>query len=195
MCDKKYKIDRETFSQLYEYVFTEQFEMCGQLKKNQENELKINNIESGNMRADKSGDMRHSCQASNIDNLPYYFHTHPFESRSYPSSEDILKLLKRPHKYIVSIIATRWGIYILRQSEQSLKNPLKDETNQITTKKKISDIIRWIGQIENNKGYKNNNYERELTTVELNEINKNITNLINLTYLKIKFCTWSSLDL
>jgi hypothetical protein len=193
MSDIQYKLHIETCRQLYEYVFTEKFEICGHLKKNQENELKINNIEIGNMREDKKGDKRQSCKANNIDKLPYYFHTHPVKSRSYPSSEDILSLLKHPYKYRVSIIATRWGIYILRQSDYSLNNPLKYNIEYM--KKEVSNIIRWIGKIENDKGFKNNIYEKELTEDELNEINKNINDLINLTYLKIKFVKWSLLDL
>jgi hypothetical protein len=195
MCDTTYRLSRDTFTQLHEYVFTDKFEICGHLKKDGDNELKINNSEQGNMIADEYGDMRESCKAININKSPYYFHTHPIISRSYPSSEDITNILKHPQKYEVSVIATRWGIYMLKKSFYVLNNPLKDKNKLKIMKKDISNIIRWIGKIENDKGFKQDIYEKRLTTIELNEINKYINELIKLTNISIKFCPWNELGL
>jgi hypothetical protein len=61
----------------------------------------------------KTEDGRNACRHKKNDSL--IWHTHPYSAHSYPSHEDIFKVLKyreKPEKYVrKSIIFTRWGVW------------------------------------------------------------------------------------
>lgn len=61
------------------------------------------------------GKVRGACRfiTKNGENDPFIFHSHPMHLRSYPSPEDLIKVLS--HREIrASLIGTRWGLWIIR---------------------------------------------------------------------------------
>jgi proteasome lid subunit RPN8/RPN11 len=90
------------------------YEVCGFLKRNRiDNYLELD--EQKNITTDLS---RKNCQLKKIKRMIY--HTHPLTSKSYPSVEDVLKIVKLKNKIIkVSIIFTRWGIWELHCDNKS----------------------------------------------------------------------------
>ena len=93
-------------------------EICGFLKKDKfSNYLKLD--EQENVSTDFT---RKSCKTRRHKKMIY--HTHPFASKSYPSIEDIFKIIKMKNKIIkVSIIFTRWGIWQLNCNKKTTKIP------------------------------------------------------------------------
>ena len=99
--------------------------------------------------------IRHSCQHKVYSK--YIWHTHPTVAKSYPSSEDIIKVVKsRTSKEIinVSIIFTEWGIWVIRavkksqQLSQYLKAKLKEPGNIIYNITKSSKNIAPLKHIK-----------------------------------------------
>lgn len=69
----------------------------------------------------KIEDSRNIC-VNNTNYHPIIWHTHPFDMKSYPSMEDIRKILKLKSGYNpkVSLIFTKWGIWKLWAGKKGL---------------------------------------------------------------------------
>ena len=196
MCDSKYKIEFETLQQMKKYVFEEKEEIClifDKLDILGEKILALN-IDSLSKGIAKSERERAMCNYKEGFHHHYLFHSHPILSRSYPSMEDIKKVLKS--KYImVSAVATRWGLYTIKPTSQSHKIAHKwDDKASEYFSNQIRKVVDLIGIMENKIGYKNGNL-RIITKDEENELQKIISSLNKLTGLEIKFCSWTSLNL
>jgi hypothetical protein len=107
-------IDSVDIEKVRQFLIIEE-EKCGYLVSNGENRLVLtDNGLSGN-------DGRHLCNY-----MPpyqkYIWHTHPNITQSYPSTEDILKIITPRTKNVVnnSIIFTRWGLWELSSKFKSL---------------------------------------------------------------------------
>ena len=100
-------------------------EVCGFLKSNRsDNYLELD--EQENISKDYT---RNSCQTKKYKRMIY--HTHPFVSKSYPSIEDIFKIVKLKNKIIkVSIIFTTWGIWEL-QCDKKIDKISKEIINKV----------------------------------------------------------------
>jgi len=197
MCDEKYKLYDETLSQFKKYVTEYNYEICANLNKIDKNNEKILLIDKNSIMAGTSKDDsgRALCVWKNKDNLTYLFHSHPINSRSYPSMEDVIKVLKR-NSVFFSSIGTRWGLYVIKPTMKSFQIAKDWETYNL--EKQYSPIILYhlnkIGIIENDLGYKKglypdlNNYQIQIIKDILVDIEKSV-------YLSIKFCPWNSLNL
>lgn len=83
-----------------------------------------------------SNDSRRSCKHKYY--LSQIFHTHPYTSKAYPSTEDIIKVLKNDKIYL-SYVITSWGIYgIYFSFKEKDKNTLNILSKEIT---KINDDL------------------------------------------------------
>jgi hypothetical protein len=83
---------------------------------------------------------RRACVSDNNHN--YIWHTHPYVSKSYPSAEDVRKVLrvrsKHPNNPRVSVIFTKWGVWKIAvehkvKLSQELKEFIIEELNTIAT--------------------------------------------------------------
>jgi len=192
MCDDKYILDFKTLSQMKDDVFNKPVEICAFLNKD---EIKILTIDkkSITLGTSKSEGKRASCNYMEKYRGNYIYHSHPKESRSYPSSEDIIKVLKSD-KLMFSIIATRWGEYIIKQTNKyQLEASLWSENKQQKYKEQITRYIDRIGIMENDKGYKEGIYD-DLYQDEEESIHKVLKKIVDLTNLRIKFCSWNILN-
>ncbi len=196
MCDSKYKIEFETLQQMKKYVFEEKEEICLIFYKLDilgEKILSLN-MDSLSKGIAKSERERAFCNYKEGFHHHYLFHSHPILSRSYPSMEDIRKVLKS-NSIMVSAIATRWGLYTIKPTEKSRKIAYKwNEQAHEYFSKNILKLVDQIGMIENRIGYKTGNL-RFLTRDEEREIQNVISYLSQLTGLEIQFCSWTSLNL
>ena len=119
---------------------------------------------------------RNSCKTKG--NRKMIYHTHPFVSKSYPSIEDILKIIKLKNKIIkVSIIFTRWGIWELHCSKKIDKIP----------KEIINDVDKQLTNIYHNQ----NKGKGELRSKPLlkKSIN-NINDILSEYDFKMYFSEW-----
>jgi hypothetical protein len=57
----------------------------------------------------ETGKKRNTCQHVEYDRV--IWHSHPYTAKSYPSAEDVIKIMK--NNIYISIIFTRWGIWQL----------------------------------------------------------------------------------
>jgi hypothetical protein len=189
-------IEPNTLEKMKNFVTEEKEELCFILDKVEEYDKKILRLNLNSMLRGtrKEEGRRASCKFSNKYPNIYLFHTHPFLSRSYPSAEDVIKVLKS-ETIMVSVIATRWGIYTLKPTSKSRKIAL-NWTDKLHDKfsKNILRIVDQIGIIENDIGYKTGNL-RLLNSTEEKEINDIISLLENLSQVEIKFCSWTLLNL
>jgi len=129
------------------------------------------------------------------------WHTHPNNSKSYPSVEDIIKMLKpRPNPNPMdSLIICRWGIWEFNaKNKQSVDMPemirlLEHYLNQIG-KEAFNEWKRITGKTDENE-YRNNRVD--LTTGILNTINTNISKLntkLHMFQFNINFTSWETLE-
>jgi hypothetical protein len=196
MCDSKYMIEPNTLEKMKNFITEEKDELCFILDKVEESDKKILrlNLNSMSRGTRKEEGKRASCNFSNKYPNVYLFHTHPFLSRSYPSMDDVIKVLKSKI-IMVSVIATRLGIYTIKPTSKSRKiaynwtDKLRDKFS-----KDILRIVDEIGIIENDIGYKTGNL-RLLNSTEEKEINDIILLLENVSQMEIKFCSWTLLNL
>lgn len=198
MCEKEYILSKDTLNTIYEHVFDAGSELCSYLELKSGKELKIivDTLTQGDIQNN-----RKTCK--NIGKSSgFLYHSHPFSSRSYPSAEDIVKVLKYDFK--VSIIATRWGIY-------TIKNPIKEKIDEDEEDYYLSRILKnvnVIGRMENKKGFLSEKYlkpedfkgdfhskyyVKTLTDNEINLIRDELENIHRFTRLTLSFCPWSYL--
>ena len=119
---------------------------------------------------------RNNCQTRKYKKMIY--HTHPFVSKSYPSMEDILKIIKMKNKIIkVSIIFTRWGIWELNCNKKSDNIP--------------KEIIIKVNEQLTNIYQSQNNGKCELRSKSL--LQKSINNINKILFIydfKLYFSEW-----
>jgi len=108
-----YYISTDNLESIYAELEDRDYEICGFLKSNRENKY-LELDEQENISTDFT---RKSCQTRKYKMI---YHTHPLSSKSYPSSEDIFKIVKLKNKIIkISVIFTRWGIWELYCNKKS----------------------------------------------------------------------------
>lgn len=163
-------ISTEELEGIYAELEDRDDEVCGFLKSNRENNY-LELDEQENISKDYT---RNSCQTRKYKRMIY--HTHPFVSKSYPSIEDIFKIMK--NKIIkVSIIFTRWGIWELHCNKK--------------TDKISKEIINAVNEQLTNIYYNQNNGRGELRNKSL--LQKSINNINKILFIydfKIYFSEW-----
>lgn len=163
-------ISSEELEGIYAELEDRDDEVCGFLKSNRENNY-LELDEQENISKDYT---RNSCQTRKYKRMIY--HTHPFVSKSYPSIEDIFKIMK--NKIIkVSIIFTRWGIWELHCNKK--------------TDKISKEIINDVDEQLTNIYYNQNNGRGELRSKSL--LQKSINNINKILFIydfKMYFSEW-----
>lgn len=200
MCDDKYKMEQSLIDEMYDLVLREEQEHCIIFSKDSNRVLRFSKERRIGEFIIENGKERASCKfpsKNRNEEHPYLFHSHPRKIRSYPSLEDVVKLLRHPEVYL-SVIATRWGIYVIKSNHLSKSfaerySYLDRDSQMIKYKSEFGIHLDKIGHIENYKGFKDGVYtpvnEREVLYIleHLNEISK-------ITGLEIKFCPWTKLN-
>ena len=100
-------IDNEDLKYVLNLVTKETNEYCGYLKPLLNEQVKL--YVDG-----RSGYNGRKLCVTNPPYKEYLWHTHPINSKSYPSTEDILKVLKprsKPNQILDSILFSAWGIW------------------------------------------------------------------------------------
>lgn len=157
-------------------VFNLDVETCGFLldKSNDTVQLYVDSI--GSIDSNNRG----LCYLSTY--TKYIWHTHAANLISYPSPEDIFKIIKQRKYPVISVIFTKWGIWYLQSNKKVLL------TNDM-----LKYLDRKIRNISAKLYYRS---ERGHGTVKKEDINTFITdiqtllyNKLNITYT-IKFEGW-----
>lgn len=121
------------------------------------------------------------------------FHTHPKESKPYPSIEDIFKLLKNFGIICNSFIATRWGLWIMSSTEKSdfyynLNHQQKEKEKQ-KLYKFLDQSLAYFYKIN-----KDNSSEIYIPDNETSKfINTRCEKISGNIHIKIKFYSWFDL--
>lgn len=110
---------------------------------------------------------------------PHIFHTHVLKNKSYPSTQDIIKVMKK-HEIVSSLIVTHWGIWeiccpikmkINEKDETNVRLFIQKQLNRLHSKKLDESLIYNV-----------------ITTLET-QYNKNFD-----FGFSIKFKNWTTLD-
>ena len=130
-------ITSETIEKFKEFVFKGDKEICANLRKESDtnNNLKLYYITEGTTVEYAPGKTRGMCVHDKITSV--IFHTHPITSYSYPSVEDILRVVREHGRIVRSIIATKWGVW-------DIKNTEKSNVYSSTCKNIIEEYIRYF---------------------------------------------------
>lgn len=202
MCDDFYIMEQPLINQMYDLVLNQQQEYCIIFNFNEETRvLNFSREHSiGKRVIDENGRERGTCslppKGNHLD-YPYVFHSHPKNLRSYPSIEDIMKPLRHP-EINLSVIATRWGIYVMKSNDESRANAIKYSHLDRNEQKKIYEKIlnknlNEFYVVENHKGYYSGN-NRPLNDNDIIHIKKYLDIISTDTKLKLKFCPWKDLN-
>lgn len=160
----------------YKKLLTHDYEICGNFD-NINGDLVVNKALCQKGYAIKG---RTACHWKIISQ--YIWHTHPNNAKSYPSAEDVLKILKNP-VIKISIIFTKWGIWILKCDKYfEILNNSSTYNHHLYRINEFGDNIYYATL----RGRKN-----KLSRHDINVINKYIINLQNrYESLYITFIPW-----
>jgi hypothetical protein len=177
-------ISNKTIQTIKKYTELD-YEMCGNLRKksNQSNELIITNANKGTNK-----EYRKQCNHEIITSV--IFHTHPYTSYSYPSTEDVLKVFKNHGKIVRSIIATKWGIWEIKNTD---KSNIYSETKKEEFIKFIKHYLDRVGRHTSN-GISTNKSVDYLTDDHLQLINECTTKLEKMFNIVIDLHLWSEIS-
>ncbi len=208
MCEEEYILENEMLQIMRDHVFKGKEEYCAYLKILPKYDTYDIKFDAYTLTMGKTIKGRKTCDNVGT-NTTYLYHSHPIMSRSYPSTEDVMKLVKHPRSYKVSIIATRWGIYTLKNTFKSIAdNKNIDEYLLSRYEEEISNILQEIGRMENNKGFVSHrkltpetmkgehrvkHYKTFLLPNELKLIRDQLHKIYRLTSIKLSFCPWNEL--
>lgn len=199
MCDDKYRMEQPLIDEMYDLVLKEEQEYCIIFSKDSNRTLRFSRESSVGKLIIENGKERASCIFPKHDKRehPYLFHSHPRKRRSYPSLEDVVKLLRHPEVFL-SVIATRWGIYVIKSNHESREFARKyyklDKNSQMKKyESKFGIHLKKIGFLENDKGYKNGEFP-PLNEKEVDVISQHLEEIAKITGLEIKFCPWKDLN-
>lgn len=162
------KLPQDTIDQAYRFT-REDVEVCGFI------------VDRKHLRIDVRGD-RNSCQHSQY--APHVFHTHPLRSGSYPSSSDIIKLLKLRKYPEVGVIFTQWGVWEFScHKKQALSESQVEEL--------YDSIKRAYAPLRNNYFYANMNNEVEKA---ISDCNYALMKSLQAFDFEIYFTTWEEFN-
>lgn len=191
---KKYCLLEGVVHYLHNLVYTQDLERCSVLY---EVDYKNGSIYlEYDPNKENTGTREDGRQRCDSDNYHYIVHTHPKSEYSYPSVEDIWRLVEEP-SIKLSVIATSWGIYTLKQKEKfegmSFLNNLKSHKPGYENEFKAwidVELHEGIGRLEDRKRARN---EHTLTQVEYGDVNLFLTNISNNLDIEIKLYPWKAI--
>lgn len=188
---REYTIAPEIINVLRRYVFDYSFEICANFKKTEQNVLIPHNILKGSIEEYAPGKFRGTCNhreySSNM------FHSHPVSSYAYPSTEDVIKVVKNYGKIVNSFIATKWGIWVISNTTSSniytvsgdvkLRSWIDVYLSRIGTETKTSEEERKT----------NPDKSRDLNSEDFSFISKTIKKISSGLNIKIELYTWNDI--
>jgi len=167
------------------YVDEYPVEICANLKLYNEdsNNLVPHNVYKGKIEDDR-GMCSHSEYSSHI------FHSHNRKLYAYPSHQDILLVLKHYGKIKNSIIATKWGVWVI---SNTLKSNIYSSTST-SVPKIIRQLLDRIGvetsttRQERERGADKSRILSDRDYILIDRVNKTFECLLN---IKIVLYKWS----
>jgi hypothetical protein len=188
---KKYCLLKGVVDYLHKLVYTQALERCSILyvsdRKNDIDYLEYDPSKE-NIGTEENG--RQRCDSENFHHI---VHTHPLSEYSYPSLEDIWRVVKEP-SIKLSVIATSWGIYTLKQKEKfrglDWINDLKANNFEQGFKDWLNGVLDDIGRLQYRKRSRNRN-DHLLTQVEYGDVNLFLTNISNQMDIEIRLYRWN----
>ena len=179
---RNFEISPEIIKVFHKYVFKYSEEICANLKKKDKG-LVPENIEKGKIEEYRPGKIRGTCSHKQYNSN--IFHSHPSSSYAYPSTEDVVKVIKHYGKIKNSFIATKWGVWVI-------SNTL---TSNIYSSSKDDVISKCIEKIVNKIGFATSTSEEERRTspdksrdlkhedyILLGKLNNELSGLLNIKF-------------
>ena len=176
-------MDHIDLSVLYDYVFNDDMEVCGQIVRSagEPHKLVLHKLTRGQI----DGTGRALCIQ---DDSKRIFHTHPYNAYAYPSLEDINKVSKRNTiKY--SLIVTIWGLWIIEKIADRTINVLNDEVIDHATNRLGYQTKRFNRSEFQSKSIDYNDIVRYEVGAYLDTMNRHLAGNI-----MIYFKSWKHLD-
>ncbi len=137
----QYNNDINNVNTIINWIYSLDHEVCGFFDVN----LNISNVYIGEK--DEYG--RNMCRRDGHQKLE--FHTHPIDSKGYPSIEDIIQVIN--NKIIsISFVFTKWGVWVLERSANTplIKIKLENKSNDY---EKINSYVTGELYSESNRGH------------------------------------------
>jgi len=192
---KKYCLLEGVVRYLYNSVYTQELERCGILYE-VENKNGIIYLEY-DPKKENIGEKVDSRQRCDSEDYHYIVHTHPKSEYSYPSLEDIWRLVTEP-AIKLSVIATTWGIYTLKQKEKfkghDWLNDLKAHNYEQGFKDWLKGILKDIGNLQYRKRRRDIE-EHILTPVEYMDVNLFLSYINKKMDIEIMLYPWQYIQL
>lgn len=134
----------------------------------------------------------------NLHPHQYFFHTHPAQSKSYPSTKDILSIIDHTwNKRRLSMIVTTWGIwFIYRLGDQGLSVGEQ-------AKESVFNFLEEIGEtIYRGTTHSKSSFSSAQRSVPYEEARpfilqylKDLTMLLDIgPYASVKFVSWNKVE-
>lgn len=190
-------ISTKTINIIKDIVFNRDTEVCANLrhKSNFSNKLSLMNIVEGKVEEYAPGKYRGTCNHEMITSV--MFHSHPTNSYAYPSVEDILNVVKNHGKIKRSIIATKWGLWDIRNTEIS---NIYSSTCKYSFSKHIGYFLDRIGRYTSNRESSKRDTATRHKSIDVTKndkesvINDNISYIENFLNIKIDLYLWEELE-
>jgi hypothetical protein len=195
---KKYCLLERVLQHLHYLVFNEKIERCSTLYAvNIKNDVTYLEYEFNREQIGFKTEGRQRCDS---ENYHYIVHTHPKSEYSYPSVEDIWRLVTEP-SIKLSVIATTWGIYTLKQKENfkgmDFLNNLKAYKPGYEHEFKHwldVELHEGIGKLQDRKKTRDIN-DHTLTPTQYMDVNLFLSNISKNLDIEIKLYPWQSIKL
>lgn len=177
-------ISHETIAEMRNFVYKLDYEICGNLRKKNYNtdELIIYHMTKGKRVEYDPGRFRGKCEYEMITSV--LFHSHAINMYSYPSAEDILQVIKKYDIIKRSIIATKWGIWDIQNTQKS--NIYSSEYETIIYKR----LKYFLDRI----GLRTSSSTDDLRDDDLDVINYSINRITEELHIKINLHLWRDIE-
>lgn len=178
-------------------LFDKDVEVCAYLVPYQDSKLKLDNITLGKIEEYSPGKYRNMCRHRKYTRI--IFHTHPLAAYAYPSTEDIIKVMKNHNVIRRSIISTKWGIWDIKNTDKSNWYPTDHHTHN-TFYEFIKSHLDNIGRDTKSKNTQSKHKSKTLSSKDPNFYNdmkiitENIKEIKLLLHLDIDLHLWEDID-
>ena len=179
---KIYLIDHDVIGWIKQKVINMDRELCASMKPSKKHYgylvISSETIKIGPVLDPKKQGQRGLCEYKKYSDI--LLHIHPSNAEGYPTTKDILDTLEHHEKMQVSVIGTRWGIWVLYNKYHLPSN--YSERNKDILRKKISKEIKNFELIEN------------VQKSDLENIANVILKVDNITNMAIDLYLWSDIS-
>ena len=178
----------QTIRQFKELVFDRDVEVCGNLRKESisSNDIKLYSIREGIGIEYSPGKFRGSCSHEKTTSV--IFHTHPVSFYAYPSPEDIVNVIKNYRRVVRSIIATKWGLWDIKNTDRSniYSSSCRDVLLMFLKRNLDKLWYRTRSSVEGTS--------RDITLEDIDFINGVVDRIEKVLHLEINLYTWDEVE-